>query len=555
MSIKILSKNQATKYNCNICNKLTLEVNLSKKVCKDCWNKYPKAGDFDFYNPPKKLSILNDEKYGIYLAASHNSKHPYYIRCSNCDKPNTENNKVYKGICEDCWNKYPIELGKTKETIWGPIVSLDKDYGYFIKSCKSKAKHPKNPESKIYKRDPRILNVTYIGNCRNLYLIECEGCHMPFNSYGHNAIFCKTCSEYINWLNDHICSNCVTFVEKRDQNGYGYDCGCVYTKRKELADNNRISGKCSLCKRYNKERDQNGRGKDIYFGIGEWIAENDILDKSNNIIVHIGEKCGCNCSKKAYDELHKSNYSAGNCTNPLCKKWNEHRNSAGLGIECGCSKKNLDNANSYLKIHYKFCEKCNCETPHKYNKETNELYCQSCKNEKIWCERCERWEIPSFNSKPNHWMFWATETKQWIDDNPNKVAIAKKIIIGLNDLLNSPVITGVYGWFVNDQISYVGESIDILTRSWNHIMYIFEEPDYWYNVIDYFDKNKIEVKILKSIDKNCNEYKNMSNKEFKKNVLKPLELDFIAKLHPDSQKCDGTDHIRPIEEREIQINK
>ena len=86
-------------------------------------------------------------------------------------------------------------------------------------------------------------------------------------------------------------------------------------------------------------------------------------------------------------------------------------------------------------------------------------------------------------------------------------------------------------------------------------MYIFEEPDYWYDIIDHLDKNKIEVKILKSIDKNCNEYKNMSNKEFKKNVLKPLELDFIAKLYPDSQKCDGTDHIRPIKEREIQINK
>ena len=130
----------------------------------------------------------------------------------------------------------------------------------------------------------------------------------------------------------------------------------------------------------------------------------------------------------------------------------------------------------------------------------NNISFESFVNSLVWCHHCERWETPSFNSRPNHWMFWAAETKQWMDENPDKVTLAKKIIIGLDALLNSPVITGVYGWFINDKISYVGESMDILTRSWNHIMYIFEEPDYWYNVIDYFDKNKIEVKILENID-------------------------------------------------------
>ena len=86
-------------------------------------------------------------------------------------------------------------------------------------------------------------------------------------------------------------------------------------------------------------------------------------------------------------------------------------------------------------------------------------------------------------------------------------------------------------------------------------MYIFEEPDYWYNVVNYLDKNKIEVKILENIDRNDPKYKNMTSKEFKSQVLKPLELKWIKELKPDSQKCDGTDHIRPISERKIQINK
>ena len=142
-----------------------------------------------------------------------------------------------------------------------------------------------------------------------------------------------------------------------------------------------------------------------------------------------------------------------------------------------------------------------------------------------------------------------------MDENPDKVTLAKKIIIGLDALLNSPVITGVYGWFINDKISYVGESMNILTRSWNHIMYIFEEPDYWYDVIDHLDKNKIEVKILENVDRNDPKYKNMTNKEFKSQILKSLELKWINKLKPDSQRCDGTDHIKPINQRKIKINK
>ena len=495
-------------------------------------------------------------------------------------------------------------------------------------------------------------------------------------------------------------------------------------------------GRCSIkmCGKYNKERDQNGRGRDIGYGIGKWIAENDILDELGNIIVHSGEECGCSCCKDWYTEHNNSKemkeksresmniliqrddifykcpkcgygktsylltcpkcgydphddfkFKCKNCGEPIqnpnskcekcgyqqihiykCKNCNKELNKSNIICPfCGfnnningvfnlyfCSECNkitphdknyntclvcsheytwchrherwetvdrqyLENKN---KIISTFCPSCNLETPHKYNQKTRKLECQVCNgnlvynfyinkfvtlenfeaieqnknqekyymyilenkgidstignirryksltkcnglsfesfvNSLVWCPHCERWETPSFNSRPNHWMFWAAETKQWMDDNSEKVDLAKKIIIGLNNLLNSPVITGVYGWFINDKISYVGESMDILTRSWNHIMYIFEEPDYWYNIIDYFDKNKIEVKILESVDRNDQKYKNMTNKEFKSQVLKPLELKWINKLKPDSQRCDGTDHIRPIKERKIKINR
>ena len=372
------------------------------------------------------------------------------------------------------------------------------------------------------------------------------------------------------------------------------------------------------CGRYNKERDQNGRGRDIGYGYGEWIADHNIIDKdSGKIIVYKGQKCGCNCSQKFYQKHNRSNkmrviskksmkklierdditYECPKCgfgkssyllTCPKCR-YDPHIDFEFTCKNCGCKIPNPNatcdncgfkderhfycknckheiknpmskcencgyqienNLKNYIKKYEeKYCKICNCKTLHNEKSE-----CLVCKGTHIWCGHCQQWETPSFNSRPNHWMFWAAETKQWMNDNPNKVALAKEIIIGLNHLLSSSAITGVYGWFINGKSVYVGESTDILTRSLNHIMYIFEEPDYWYNVVNYFSKNKIEVKILEFVDRNDPKYINLSDKEFKNQVLKPLELKWITKLHPDSQKCDGTDHIRSIRERQLIIN-
>lgn len=139
-----------------------------------------------------------------------------------------------------------------------------------------------------------------------------------------------------------------------------------------------------------------------------------------------------------------------------------------------------------------------------------------------------------------------------MDENPETVNKMQKVIIGFNKLLNSQNICGVYGWFINNQPIYYGESTDILTRSYNHIMHIIENKEYWYNVIDYLDKNNLEIRILEKVNKN--NYSNLSENDFKYNILKERELYYINRDKPDAQKCDGTDHIKSLEDREFKIN-
>lgn len=75
-------------------------------------------------------------------------------------------------------------------------------------------------------------------------------------------------------------------------------------KQQKLED--RKPGICIKCGKYNLSRDNNARGRDIGYGNGEWIAENDILDELGNIIVYSGQECGCSCSKDWYNEHNGS---------------------------------------------------------------------------------------------------------------------------------------------------------------------------------------------------------------------------------------------------------
>lgn len=200
-----------------------------------------------------------------------------------------------------------------------------------------------------------------------------------------------------------------------------------------------------------------------------------------------------------------------------------------------------NNLGNWIKpISYNHCIVCGIETPHKYN-DNNELYCQVCAGERVWCERCQKWETINYNSQ-KHWLFYKSKTRQWINNNQSLLEKVQNIIEGdYSILLNSPAISGVYGWFLNGTCLYIGKSVDIYSRSLDHIMNMWLYPEEWYMITPYIDtfptNNKLELLILET------------SNDIADSDLWHSELQWINKLNPDSQKCDGTDHIRSLRDR------
>ena len=201
-----------------------------------------------------------------------------------------------------------------------------------------------------------------------------------------------------------------------------------------------------------------------------------------------------------------------------------------------------NNLGKWIKpISYNHCIICGIETPHKYN-DNNELYCQVCSGERVWCEHCQKWETINYNSQKEHWLFYKSITKQWISNNQSLLEKVQNIIEGdYSILLNSHAISGVYGWFLNGTCLYIGKSVDIYSRSLDHIMNMWLYPEEWYMITPYIDtfpaNNKLELLILET------------SNNIEDGDLWHSELQWINKLNPDSQKCDGTDHIRSLHDR------
>lgn len=168
----------------------------------------------------------------------------------------------------------------------------------------------------------------------------------------------------------------------------------------------------------------------------------------------------------------------------------------------------------------------------------------------VWCDHCERWEEKEYNDKPFHWLDSRSFIHKWIRQNKDLVNNLMSKIKGFDFLLNSNRISGIYGWSINNIIIYVGESTNILKRAQEHLYTIYNYPEYWYDIINHLDNNILEIKVLEKI-----ENKNgLNSKEFS-NLLKNRERNYwIPKLKPDSQKCNGTDSIRPLNERCFKIN-
>ena len=574
-----------------------MDIIIFKQVKKDIKHICPDCGKITINKSPSNFIC----ECGYSPLKGVKKKEKIHI-CPDCGKEIINKGAFF--ICE-CGYKY---FPKYNHICGNPKCNYQEETNHTIWTC------PKcfwsNFKPNIYEHKCSNPNCGYYEeNKCPINTWVCPKCHSGGQKYHHicdnpecryeennkcpeNRWICPKCGHKNKvQVCHHEYPNCHT---KEDSLSTAWTCpNCHWSNRK-------YKHYCPNCKKYFN----NSTPNNMWICECGYIPENSI--RSDLYLIKFCEKCQC---KTPHD---KNNLDK--CF--IC---------SGEYIYCNIHKR-FESYEFYKneivpkKIIYNYCKCCNNETPHKYSQNTRKLECQVCNgnlvynfyvntfvtlenfesieenknqeryymhilenkgikskirnvrkykslakrnglsfesfiNSLVWCPHCERWETPSFNSKSNHWMFWEAETRQWMSDNPDKVNLAKKIIKGLDILLNSSTITGVYGWFINDQISYVGESMDILTRSWNHIMYIFEEPDYWYDVINYMDKNKIEVRVLKSVNKNDPKYINFSSKEFKSQVLKPLELDFISKLYPDSQKCDGTDHIRPINQRQIKINK
>ena len=338
-------------------------------------------------------------------------------------------------------------------------------------------------------------NHTYLSHQTN---IKCPICYAI-------DVYCKTCNKLLDFKiskneinNNHFCSvKCKNqFVVKNlTKAGKCTSCGieseirdavgqCLECSRNKLKER-KLSGTCTICGKLNEIRDQNGRGKSHCKCSSNWFLKHNTSDK-------------------------------------MIKRSRE------LGLKIG--RFNFPNN----VVETKFCKICNKETPHNIH----EHECLSCNKEYVWCNHCQKWETKLRNSVPNHWIFYKSKTKQWLKDNSNLVSYLENIIVGFNDIDNKSKICGIYCWYINNTTIYVGQSVDILSRLYDHMMYIVEFPDYWYDIINNLDNNKLEVKILEE----CN-----------KDLLNNKELYWINILKPESQKCDGTDNIKPLNQRNFKL--
>ena len=159
-------------------------------------------------------------------------------------------------------------------------------------------------------------------------------------------------------------------------------------------------------------------------------------------------------------------------------------------------------------------------------------------NDLVWCNHCQQWETKEYHDEPNHWMYYKNKTKIFIEENKELFYNFIKNIVGFDNLKDAKAVCGIYRWYVDDIPYYVGQSKDVLSRSCDHIREMLIFPEYWVEI-----KNEIQ---------NGHKLK-IEFEEYKLKELDKKELEWIDKLKPISQKCDGTDCIIPLEERNYDI--
>lgn len=168
------------------------------------------------------------------------------------------------------------------------------------------------------------------------FICICKNCKQSFKSVSNTTILCndcleyKTCNECGNLTEDlypkkdnhiHLCNKCSNKYKRISRNI------CKLCNKEFFAESNRKF----YCKNCLKHPVCNRCGKSL----DNFISIND------NSIYYCSKKCS---NQNKAEQLQKP----GECI--ICKKFVQHRDALGQGIECGCLKNHLENKrNNNLK--------------------------------------------------------------------------------------------------------------------------------------------------------------------------------------------------------------
>lgn len=174
----------------------------------------------------------------------------------------------------------------------------------------------------------------------------------------------------------------------------------------------------------------------------------------------------------------------------------------------------------------------------------------------VWCDHCQQYEDPDFNSISNHW-----EEKDkneffiyriWKDDHSEDVSFLESNIVGFDKLLDNKIHCGIYRWYIDSIPFYYGQSINILRRSHEHFINIVDSSEYWLNIYEEMknnnDNNNISINKIHTLSIDfveCNE-----------NELDSLEKKLILRDKPMTQICTNDnkyDNIIPLNQRNFNL--
>lgn len=213
------------------------------------------------------------------------------------------NNQFKSGICKNCFDKYPATFDKNE-----------------------------------------YQGIVYTKNC------EKHGIYLTSNSRRK----CQQCIDEEIYKRKHTCNICQKFVENRDQNGRGYECGCHEKWMKQHMEKihikNSSSGNCKICGKWNENRLTSGIGIDCGCNINISIKAGN---KSKELNTEPGYCTVCgnfsykrNIAGMCQECLNKHNRNNANLNKApgkcvVCGTFNSKRNINGMGFECGCAIKQI----------------------------------------------------------------------------------------------------------------------------------------------------------------------------------------------------------------------